>query len=320
MPVTIGGGLPFCGRELTSSEWDLIGEVTRDFSSLGLTELARTICELLEWRRPNGGLKGRECYLFLLTLRSRGWLPWLPPPRPQARHPHTTTVDWQSDAQAPCTNPLQSWLPLQLQLIDTVGDRKLFEQYIHRYHYLGYRVPYGAQLRYFIRSQQLPGTLLACLLFTSAAWKMAPRDQYIGWSDPSRKSNLAQVVDHSRFLILPWVRIPHLASHILSRTARQLRLDWRERYGVDPVLLETLVDRERYSGTCYRAANWVSVGWTQGRGRMDRTRQEPRSCKEIFLYPLDRRWRSQLCEPAPERPLAIALRTGRKKHEPAGNL
>src|SRR6266699_3220068 len=132
MPVTIGGGLPFCGRELTSSEWDLIGEVTRDFSSLGLTELARTICELLEWRRPNGGLKGRECYLFLLTLRSRGWLPWLPPPRPQARHPHTTTVDWQSDAQAPCTNPLQSWLPLQLQLIDTGGDRKLFEQYIHR--------------------------------------------------------------------------------------------------------------------------------------------------------------------------------------------
>src|SRR6266566_2770016 len=267
MPVTIGGGLPFCGRELTSSEWDLIREVTRDFSSLGLTELARTICELLEWRRPNGGLKGRECYLFLLTLRSRGWLPWLPPPRPQARHPHTTTVDRQSDSQAPCTNPLQS-----------------------------------------------------CLLFTSAAWKMAPRDQYIGWSDRSRKSNLAQVVNNSRFLILPWVRIPHLASHILSRTARQLRLDWRERYGVDPVLLETLVDRERYSGTCYRAANWVSVGWTQGRGRMDRTRKEQGSCKEIFLYPLDRRWQSQLCEPATERPLAIALRTGRKKHEPAGNL
>jgi hypothetical protein len=205
-------------------------------------------------------------------------------------------VDWQSDSQAPCTNPLQSWLPLQLQLIDSVGDRKLFEQYIHRYHYLGYRVPYGAQLRYFIRSQQPPGTLLACLLFTSAAWKMAPRDQYIGWSDLSRKSNLAQVVNH-----------------ILSRTARQLRLDWRERYGVDPVLLETLVDRERYSGTCYRAANWVSVGWTQGRGRMDRTRKEPGSCKEIFLYPLDRRWQSQLCEPAPEKAISHRAENGEEE-------
>jgi len=313
MPVTIGGGLAFCGRELTSSEWDLIREVTRDFSGLGLTELAGTICELLEWRRPNGGLKGRECYLFLLTLRNRGWLPWLPPPRSQARHPHTTTVDQQSDSQTPCTSPLPSWLPLQLQLIDTVGDRKLFEQYIHRYHYLGYRVPYGAQLRYFIRSRQPPGSLLACLLFTSAAWKMAPRDNYIGWSNLSRKSNLARVVNNSRFLILPWVRIPHLASHILSRAARQLRLDWRERYGVDPVLLETLVDRERYSGTCYRAANWVSVGLTQGRGRMDRTRKEQGSRKEILLYPLDRRWQSQLCEPATERPWAIAAENGEEE-------
>src|SRR5207302_9095664 len=164
------------------------------------------------------------------------------------------------------------------------------------YHYLGYRVPYGAQLRYFIRSQQLPGTLLACLLFTSAAWKMAPRDQYIGWSDRSRKSNLAQVVNNSRFLILPWVRIPHLASHSLSRAGRQLRLDWRERYGVEPVLLETLVDRERYSGTCYRAANWVSVGFTRGRGRMDRTGQGQGPRKEIFLYPLERRWQGHLCE------------------------
>jgi hypothetical protein len=137
--------------------------------------------------------------------------------------------------------------------------------------------------------------VLACLLFTSAAWKMAPRDRYLGWSESIRPQNLCRVVNNARFLILPWVKIPHLASHILSRAARQLRLDWRERYGVDPVLLETLVDRERYAGTCYRAANWVSVGLTQGRGRMDRTRKEPGPQKEIFLYPLDRRWQKQLC-------------------------
>src|SRR5215217_476187 len=111
MPVTIGGGLPFCGRELTSKEWDLIQEITRDFSGLGLTELARTICELLEWRRPNGGLKSRECYLFLLTLHNRGWLPWLPPPQPRARHPHTTRLNADSDPQVPVHGSLAACAP-----------------------------------------------------------------------------------------------------------------------------------------------------------------------------------------------------------------
>jgi Domain of unknown function (DUF4338) len=306
MPVTIGGGLPFCGRQLTCSEWDLIREVTRDFPCLGLTELARTICELLQWTRPNGGLKSRECYLFLLTLRSRGWLPELPPPRPHARHPHTTKVDEQSDPQAPMSGSLAAWSPVQLERIDLPGQRQLFEQYIHRYHYLGYRVPYGAQLRYFVWSPPPSRRLLACLLFTSAAWKMAPRDRYLGWSEAVRPHNLCRVVNNSRFLILPWVRISHLASHILSRAARQLQLDWRERYGVEPVLLETLVDRERYSGTCYRAANWVSVGFTQGRGRMDRTGQGQGPRKEIFLYPLDRRWQRHLCAAPTEGSGAIA--------------
>ena len=296
MPVTIGEGLSFCGQPLQPQEIELLRQVTRDFPQLALTELAHTICELLEWKRPNGSLKSRECYLFLLALHERGWLPWLPAPRPRARRPHQTRVAVESDPQAPCTGPLQQWLPIELELIGNTSQRKLFEQYIHRYHYLGYRVPYGAQLRYFVRSLQEPRPLLACLLFTSAAWKMAPRDRYVGWSEAARPENLCRVVNNSRFLILPWVRIPHLASHILSRAARQLRVDWQQRYGVDPVLLETLVDRERYNGTCYRAANWVSVGLTQGRGRMDRTGKGQGSRKEIFVYPLDRRWQKQLQE------------------------
>ena len=296
MPVTIGGGVSFCGQPLQPQEIELLQQITRDFRQLALTELAHTVCELLEWKRPNGSLKSRECYLFLLALHARGWLPWLPAPRPHARRPHQTRVGVESDPQAPCEGPLAPWLPVELELIGNDAQRKLFEQYIHRHHNLGYRVPYGAQLRYFVRSQQPPRPLLACLLYTSAAWKMAPRDRYIGWSETARPQNLCRVVNNSRFLILPWVKIPHLASHILSRTARRLRLDWRERYGVEPVLLETLVDRERYSGTCYRAANWVSVGFTQGRGRMDRTRTEQGSRKEIFLYPLERRWQRQLCE------------------------
>lgn len=295
MPVTIGGGLSFCGRELTPEELDLIRQIIRDFSTLALTELAHTICELLQWRRPNGGLKSRECYLFLQTLQARGWLPWLPPAKPIQRRPRSKAFDETSAAQAPLAGSIGDYLPLQLQHLDSSQDRRLFRQYIQRYHYLGYRVPYGAQLRYFVRSQTVSGPVLACLLFTSAAWKMAPRDACIGWDPALRQANLPLVVNHSRFLILPWVRVPNLASHILSLAARQLPRDWFSAYRVQPVLLETLVDQTRYHGGCYRAANWRQVGLTQGRGRMDRSGQAQGERKHIFLFPLHRHWRERLC-------------------------
>ena len=145
-----------------------------------------------------------------------------------------------------------------------------------------------------MRSAQPELPPLAALLFTSAAWRMAPRDRWIGWSDRVRQSNLPLVVNHSRFLILPWIRIPHLASHILGRIARQLPADWQAHYGVEPVLLETLVDPARYRGVCYRAANWIEVGITQGRGRMDRSGCAQGIPKQIFLYPLHRHWQQRL--------------------------
>jgi hypothetical protein len=295
MPVTIGGGLSFCGEELSAEQFQLIRRTTRDCQSLALTELAYTVCELLEWKRPNGNPKSRECYLFLLSLHERGWLPWLPAPKPHARRPHQTRVAAESDPQSVCEGALADWLPLQIELVETAAGRKLIEQYIHRYHYLSYRVPYGAQLRYLVRAANAPHPVLGCLLFTSAARRMGPRDQWIGWSDETRRNHLSKVVNNSRFLILPWVKIPHLASHILSRAAVKVAHDWAARYAVKPVLLETLVDRSRYQGTCYRAANWISVGDTQGRGRMDRSGQAQGSVKEIFVYPLQRNWRSQLC-------------------------
>jgi hypothetical protein len=190
---------------------------------------------------------------------------------------------------------LTDYLPLRLELVQTLPQRRLFQQYLHRYHYLGYRVPYGAQLRYFVYSQRPPAPLLAALLFTSAAWKMAPRDHYIGWSEAARKLQLPRLVNQSRFLILPWVRIPNLASHILALSARRLPTDWQAAYQLTPLLLETLVDEARYYGGCYRAANWISVGLTQGRGRMDRSGHAQQSRKRIFLYPLHPRWRPQLC-------------------------
>jgi hypothetical protein len=304
MPVTVDGGLRFCGREVSRSELALIRELVRDFPRLNQTELARTICELLDWRRPNGGLKGRECFLFLDRLQQRGWLASLPQHRPARRAgPRVAACDASSDPQPAHTGSLSEYRPIQLQRIETAADRGLFQQYIQRYHYLGYRVPVGAQLRYFVRSSAR-SCLLACLLFTSAAWKMAPRDRYIGWTDGVRRARLPLLVNNSRFLILPWIRVPHLASHILSLAARQLPSDWLALYRVRPVLLETLVDAARYSGTCYRAANWIHVGITQGRGRMDRSGQAlGRSPKQIFLYPLDRRWREQLCDgSAPDSP------------------
>jgi uncharacterized protein DUF4338 len=294
MPVTIGGGLSFCGRELTSEQLELIRQITREFAALSLTELALTICELLDWKRPNGGLKSRECYLFLQSLRQRGWLPWLPAPQPRASHPHITQVEPRSDPRESVSGKVHDHAPLQLDKVVSAPDRKLFEQYLHRYHYLGYRVPYGAQLRYLVRSPQ--AGVLACLLFTSAGWKMADRDQWIGWTEAARKTNLPLLVNNSRFLILPWVRVPNLASHLLALVARRVQHDWWEHYHSRPVLLETLVDEARFRGSCYRAANWKEVGITQGRGRMDTCGQNHGVCKRIFLYPLDRRWRERLCQ------------------------
>jgi len=294
----------FCGRVLTASELSLVRQIIVDFPRLSQAELAHTICELLEWRRPNGKLKSPECLEWLQKWQEHDCLPSLPELRvTKPRGAHRFAADPQADPQPPLRGPLAEYQPLQLQLIQDLSGRRLFQQYIQRYHPLGYRVPYGAQLRYFVHAPSQG--VLACLLFTSAAWKMAPRDAWIGWSDPARRANLPLLVNNARFLILPWVEVPHLASHILALAARQLPTDWLAAYGVRPLLLETLVDRP-YTGTCYRAANWIYVGQTQGRGRMDRTHQAQGTCKDILLYPLESHWRQRLC-PLPAPPPCHAL-------------
>ena len=296
--------LSFCGRVLTASQLNLVRQIIADFPRLSRAELAHTLCELLEWRRPNGKLKSPECVEWLQKLQERNSLPALPELRvTKPRGAHGFQADPHSDPQPPLRGRLADYQPLRLQWVEDRAGRRLFQQYIQRYHPLRYRVPYGAQLRYLVRAAS--GDVLACLLFTSAAWKMAPRDTWIGWSDASRRVNLSLLVNNGRFLILPWVQVPHLASHILALAARQLPADWRAAYGVRPVLLETLVDRP-YSGTCYRAANWILVGQTQGRGRMDRTHQAQGARKDILLYPLEPHWRQRLCQ-LPTLPSSHAL-------------
>jgi hypothetical protein len=182
-------------------------------------------------------------------------------------------------------------------VVESGSESRLWTELIERYHYLAYRVPVGANLRYLVRSPRSGEQVLACLLWSSPAWKMAARDQWIGWNQEQRVQNLQLLVNNSRFLILPCVRVPGLASKILGQCARQLPGDWEHRYGTRPLLLETLVDAQRFRGTCYRAANWIHVGQTSGRGRMDREHKtHGLAVKDIYLYPLARNMRQRLCE------------------------
>lgn len=284
--------LSFSGRAFSPQEVELIQQICRDFGALPRTEIARTICELLQWKRPNGGLKNHECRLLLERMQDLG-LVKLPVIRHSGgRGPRIVRVTSCSECEAELTGSAGEFEPLSLQMVasDSDGESRLWRELIERYHYLRYRVPMGASLRYLVRSPRYPERVLACLLWTSPAWKMAVRDRWIGWSDEQRRRNLQLIVNNARFLILPWVHIRGLASKILSMCARELPGDWEKRYGYRPLLLETLVDGKRFRGTCYRAANWIGLGQTQGRGRQDRHHiLHGRSVKEVYVYPLCRK-------------------------------
>jgi hypothetical protein len=290
--------LTFCGRDFSLSEVEMIREVAAQCSALSLTEIARTLCELLDWKRPTGKLKNHECRLLLERLRDQGQLSLPALQSCGGRGPRRARLTARSDPQPEITGSAGQFEPLRLTVVRSEGkaDTGLWAEYVQRYHYLGHRVPVGASLRYFVRSPRYPEQVLACLLWSSAAWKMAARDRWIGWSAEQRARNLPFIVNNSRFLLLPWVRVPGLASKILGYCARQLPGDWERLYGYRPLLLETLVEAERFRGTCYRAANWIELGRTEGRGRMDRNHQAPLHPKLIFVYPLCRKVQQRLCQ------------------------
>jgi hypothetical protein len=184
---------------------------------------------------------------------------------------------------------VEAFGPILVEEVRGSQEGELFRELVGRYHYQGYRVAYGAQLRYLVYISEPRRQVVGCVRYSSPAWRMSARDQWIGWDDRTRACNLQRVVNNSRFLLLPWVRIRNLASRVLSQAQRQMAVDWRRRYRVEPVLLETLVDCQRFTGTCYRAANWFEVGMTTGRGRMDRShRREDLRPKKVLLYTLVR--------------------------------
>ncbi len=294
-----GKEVRFCGRTFTSEELELIRETVHDCSGLSRTELAYTICELLEWKRPTGRLKGREAHEFLEGLHEAGVLR-LPERQGSEKKPRAKIAPAKpGDAleHPSLEGTVKDVAPIGLELVNSPEARSQWREWVGRYHYLGCKVPFGAHLRYFVTVDRPERLRVGCVQVSSPSWRMAARDQWIGWDDEQRVRRLQRIVQNSRFLLMPWVRIPHLASAALSRLAKVIADDWEAQYAVRPVLLETLVDRAHFKGTCYRAANWLPLGETTGRGRMDEGRKHGLAPKEVLVYPLHRRFREMLLEP-----------------------
>jgi hypothetical protein len=276
----------FCGREFTAEEVSLIQDVVETCSGISRSELASTVCELLEWKRAGGGLKARECRDLLARLESQGIFTLPAKKSPGATQPRKSIAPAKY-RQAPCelTGSVEDFAPIDVELVQSREERRLFKELVSRHHYLGYAMPYGARLQYLGYVSKPQRRVVGCIQFSSPAWQIKVRDQWIGWDHSIRRQRLQHIVCNSRFLVL--ARIRNLATALLSCAVRRLRSDWQEHYGVDPWLVETLVDRKRFHGGCYRAANFIVLGETSGRGRMDRAhRRHGAAVKTLLVYPL----------------------------------
>jgi len=281
----------YCGRDFTVDELGWIRKLVAEHPQWNRTQLSRALCRHLGWYKADGELKEMSCRVAMLRMQADDLIT-LPAPQ---------NGNGNGRAYARRTQATDPGLPIDLSVqqladlrLETVSDRRtshLWNEYIQRYHYLGYQPLPGAQMRYVASAQ---GQILALLGFGAAAWKVASRDRWIGWSATQRQERLHLIINNARFLILPWVTCRNLASKLLAMTARRVAQDWANRYGYQPVLLETFVETQRFAGTCYRAANWIHVGQTKGRGKLDSNHQASLPVKDIWLYPLDKHFRSLL--------------------------
>ena len=258
--------------------------------------MSQEVCRAWNWRQANGTLKDMVCRSLLLLLQSKGWIQLPPPkgrpPNPLANRkpPVRVGVD-----QTPIHCPIAALFPITLEQVRRSPQEKLCNSLISEHHYLGYSQPVGEHLKYMAFSQGRP---IACLLWSSAPWYIGVRDRFIGWSAKSRKKNLHLIAYQSRFLILPWVRVSHLASHLLALNRRRISRDWERIYHHPVYLLETFVNTERFQGTCYRADNWICVGETTGRGKLSKSTKALLPKKAVYLYPLVKDFRRKLRQEA----------------------
>lgn len=283
----------FSGRRFTRRQIAKVVDTIQMFPNLSRTELAFTVCEHLAWKGPNGSLKVNSASHFLEKLEELGLIS-LPAWRPtsQNKSPDRVILTERSDQRAAICRDLGEISPIELTLVETAEDRQLWNEFMARYHYLGYKRPFGAFLRYFIVAKG--SEKIGCLLFASSSWALSCRDKWIGWKNWHRAKRLHLIVSNSRFLIFPWVKISNLASHVLSLVPERIGRDWLAKYNYKPVLIETFVDTEKYTGTIYKAANWQYLGQTTGQGRFYKTNKTLGSIKDVYAYPLQASFRETL--------------------------
>jgi transposase len=285
-------GKVYCGRAFSQADIECIRSIIDEDTSRNRTIISRIACEYLRWHKPDGGLKERSMRVALIRMERDGEITL---PVSQMNHPRTPQPIQYTEgtaAREDIVAPAGELLPLNIEVVESKEEQALWNEYVDRYHYLGYASLPGAYLKYAVYSKD---ELLALLGFGASAWRVADRDAYIGWSDEMRKKNLHLVVGNARFLILPWILSKNLASMILSMIMKRIADDWEIRYKYRPVLLETFVEKERFTGSCYRAANWQYIGTTKGRGKKDRHNQAVLPKKMILVYPLHKNFRALLC-------------------------
>ena len=290
----MAGVMVIQGRELHAEDIGLIRNLLAEHPEWGRTRLSEELCRRWEWRNAQGRIKDMACRTLLLKLE-RAELIRLPKRRgPSSNGLRNHNAPPVAHATEPIRCALRDLRPLTVSVVEPGSEELgLFNCLLGRYHYLGHRNTVGENIRYLARDRV--GRPLGCVLFGSAAWKCAARDAWIGWDRSARERNLGLLTNNTRFLVLPWVTVPHLATHLLGLIARRIRADWQAKYGHPVHALETFVDRSRFAGTCYRAANWVRLGETQGRTRNDGKRRIRVSVKDVYLYPLIKDFRRELC-------------------------
>jgi hypothetical protein len=284
--------IKYQGRIATSEDIEFIKRLIGGNPADSRRRLSKKLCEAWNWVQPNGALRDMVCRGFLLQLHRAGYIK-LPhrrvkPNNPLANRKRPLKVDVD---QTPICIKLSKIQPLEIRQVRRTSYEKLFNSLIARHHYLGYCHPVGEHLKYIVFTEGIP---IACLSWSSAPRHIGCRDKFIGWPVDIRKKNLHLIAYNSRFLILPWVQIRHLASHLLGRMAKVVPADWERIYNHPVYFLETFVDTERFKGTCYQAANWIYLGNTTGRGKNDQTHKPNRSIKAVWGYPLSMDFREVL--------------------------
>lgn len=282
------------GRLLEPEQIQGLRQLIAEHPEWSRRRLSEELCRRWEWRDPKGQLRDMAARALLLKLHERGLL-MLPPRRRRASN-RMRQRQWRPvpHRREPIRGELAALRPLTVrELSQCPAERSLYEWLLHEHHYLSYTGTVGLNLQYLVRDCQ--GRPLSCLLFGSAAWQCAVRDQFIGWNPVQRAARLQALTNQTRFLILPWVEVRCLASHILGLVVGRLRADWQSKYARPLELVETFVDSSRFTGACYRAANWIALGRTTGRTRQDRAHRLAVAPKDVWVYPLNPRFRVRLC-------------------------